>query len=220
MEPMSRIQVVVADDHAVIRVALTQTLSANPVFEVVGAARSGSELLKMLTTVACGLIVTDFTMQAFGADEDGLRLVMQLRRRFPAIPIVIFTSLTNGGILQQLCQLGVAGIVGKGENLDVLEQACIKALSKETRTFLSPGLSGHLAERGNTEEEFRDARDLSPRELEVVRLFALGWSVTEIAGQLHRSVTTVATQKSSAMRKLHIDTNANLVKYAQEQGLI
>jgi two-component system, NarL family, captular synthesis response regulator RcsB len=215
---MSRIQVLVADDHAVVRAALTQTLNSNPVFEVVATAKSGSELLEMLSKVACGLIVTDFTMQRLTADEDGLRLVMQLRRRYPSIPIVIFTMLTNGGILQQLCHLGVSSIVGKDEDLDVLEDACVKALS-ETRTFLSPGISGRLAQEGNTEGGFRGARELSPKELEVVRLFALGWSVTEIARQLHRSVTTVATQKGSAMRKLHVDTNANLVKYAQEQGL-
>jgi two-component system capsular synthesis response regulator RcsB len=215
---MSRIQVLLADDHAVVRAALTHTLNANPVFEVVAAAKSGSELLEMLTKVGCGLIVTDFTMQTFAADEDGLRLVVQLRRRYPSIPVVIFTMLTNGGILQQLCQLGVASIVGKDEDLDVVERACLEALS-ETRTFLSPGITCRLAQEGNTEEAFRDARDLSPKELEVVRLFALGWSVTQIAQQLHRSVSTVATQKGSAMRKLHVDTNANLVKYAQEQGL-
>lgn len=218
MESPSRIQVLVADDHAVIRAALTHTLNSNPVFEVAAAAKSGSELLELLTTVACGLIVTDFTMQRLAADEDGLRLVTQLRRRYPSIPVVIFTMLTNGGILQQLCQLGVSGIVGKDEDLEVLEDACVRALSG-TRTFLSPGTSGRLAAEGSTEEAFRNARELSPKELEVVRLFALGWSVTEIARQLHRSVTTVATQKSSAMRKLHVDTNANLVKYAQEQGL-
>jgi two-component system, NarL family, captular synthesis response regulator RcsB len=216
---MSRIQVIVADDHSVVRAAVARTLNANPVFEVVAAAKSGSELLDMLTKLPCGLIVTDFTMQTLAADEDGLRLVSQLRRRYPAIPITIFTMVTNGGILRQLCQLGVAGIVGKDEDLDVVEQACLKALSA-THTYLSPGTSSRLAREGNTEEEFRDARALSPKELEVVRLFALGWSVTQIAQQLHRSVTTVATQKASAMRKLHIDTNASLVKYAQEQGLV
>jgi two-component system capsular synthesis response regulator RcsB len=215
---MSRIQVLVADDHAVVRAALTHTLNANPVFEVVAAAKSGSELLEMLKKMACGLIVTDFTMQTFAADEDGLRLVVQLRRHYPSIPVVIFTSLTNGGILQQLCHLGVAGIVGKDEELDVVERACLKALS-EAQTFLSPGTLYRLALEGNSEEGFRDARDLSPKELEVVRLFALGWSLTQIAQQLHRSVTTVATQKRSAMRKLHVDTNADLVTYAQGQGL-
>jgi two-component system capsular synthesis response regulator RcsB len=141
-----------------------------------------------------------------------------LRRHYPSIPVVIFTSLTNGGILQQLCHLGVAGIVGKDEELDVVERACLKALS-EAQTFLSPGTLYRLALEGNSEEGFRDARDLSPKELEVVRLFALGWSLTQIAQQLHRSVTTVATQKRSAMRKLHVDTNADLVTYAQGQGL-
>jgi two-component system, NarL family, captular synthesis response regulator RcsB len=216
---MTRIQVIVADDHAVVRAALTQTLNATHVFETVAAAKSGTELLEMLTKVACGLIVTDFTMQTFGADEDGLRLVVQLRRRYPSVPVVIFTSLTNGGILQQLCRLGVASIVGKDEDLDVVEDACVKALS-ETGTFLSPGITHRLAQEGRTQHEFRDARTLSPKELEVVRLFALGWSVTQIAQQLHRSVTTVATQKGSAMRKLHVDTNASLVKYAHEQGLV
>jgi two-component system capsular synthesis response regulator RcsB len=220
MNSTRNVQVVVADDHAVVRAAVARTIDAIAGCKVVATARSGTELLGMLTKFKCDLIVTDFTMQKSTADEDGLRLVARLRRSYPSIPIVVFTMLTNGGVLQKLCKLGVAGIVGKDEDPIEIERACLKALSdSDAPTFLSPGIRGWLARDGSTEDGFRDAPDLSPKELEIVRLFGLGLSVTQIAQQLNRAATTVATQKRSAMRKLHVETNVDLVKYAQEQGL-
>ncbi|CAB3794719.1 Transcriptional regulatory protein RcsB [Paraburkholderia fynbosensis] len=214
------VHVVVADDHAVVRRAVAQTIDAIPGFKIAAIVKSGTELLEILTAVECDLIVTDFSMQRGTADEDGLRLIARLRRNYPSTPIIVFTMLTNGGVLQKLCKMGVAGIVGKDEESAVIEQACVTVRSHlNARTFLSPGITQWLVQDGNTAEGFLSAPDLSPKELEVVRLFGMGLSVTQIAQQLNRTATTVATQKRSAMRKLHVETNADLVKYAQEQGL-
>ncbi|AHI66496.1 response regulator transcription factor [Burkholderia thailandensis] len=219
MDSQQAIRVIIADDHPIVQFAVTDALNALPPFRVVSAASSGRELLETLKSQACDLIVTDFTMQQSLHDEDGFRLIARLRRLHPEIPIVVFTMLTNGGILNQLCQMGVAGIVGKDEDIGVLGQTCLRTLTCK-HPCLSPGIATRLAEGGDTLPGQRNVSALTPKELEVVRLFAMGVSLTDIARQLNRSITTVATQKRSAMRKLHVATNADLVTYSHEQGLI
>ncbi|WP_321790036.1 response regulator transcription factor [Burkholderia pyrrocinia] len=212
------IRVVVADDHPITRLAIIRAIDALPGFKVAASASSGHELLQVLGTQACDLIVTDFTMQQSEPDEDGLRLIARLRRLYESVPVVVFTMLTNSGALHQLCQMGVAGLVGKDEDLSALEKTCTRALGPN-RPYLSSGMAARLAETGELTVGVRPSV-LSPKELEIVRQFARGTSLTDIARQLNRSITTVSTQKRSAMRKLRVTTNADLVAYAREQGLV
>jgi two-component system, NarL family, captular synthesis response regulator RcsB len=211
------LRVVVADDHPIVLTAITDFLGDQPDYRVVATADSGARLLDVLRRTPCDLVVTDFSMQGEIADEDGLRLIERLLRLYPSTRVVVFTMLTNGGILHQLRQLGVAGLTGKDEPISALADVCRRALA-ETATALSPRVAERLAEDGSTADGSRGPNPLSPRELEVVRLFALGLSVTDISKRLNRSVTTVATQKRAAMRKLHLDSNADLIRYASEHG--
>lgn len=211
------VRIIVADDHPVVSLALSDSLNEIPGFSVVATARSGLELITAIQTHPCRLIVTDFSMQSETKDEDGLRLIERLRRMFPQIPIVVFTMLTNSGILSQLRQIGVTGIVSKDEPIGDLVAICVRAMT-EKGPILSASVSKRLGHNDVTMGASGGNRGLSPKELEVVRMFALGLSVTEIARRLHRSVATIGTQKQSAMRKLHIETNAELLRYADEQG--
>ncbi|MNK20527.1 Transcriptional regulatory protein RcsB [compost metagenome] len=211
------VRIIVADDHPVVSLALADSLNEIPGFSVVATARSGLELITAIQKHPCHLIVTDFSMQSESADEDGLRLIERLQRMFPQIPIVVFTMLTNSGILNQLRQVGVAGIVSKEEPIDDLVAICVRALT-EKGPILSASIGKRLSHNDVTMGGSNRTKGLSPKELEVVRLFALGLSVTEIARRLHRSVATIGTQKQSAMRKLNIETNAELLRYADEQG--
>ncbi|WP_322032537.1 response regulator transcription factor [Paraburkholderia sp. J76] len=211
------VRIVVADDHPVVLTAISGYLDSLPGFRVVAKATTGAELIDALRDTGCELIITDFSMQGDVEDEDGLRLVSRLRRLYPDTPVIVFTMVTNGGILHQLAQLGVAGLIGKDEPIPTLGDVCRRALA-EPGTALSARIAERLAREGSTVDEFQRNQPLSPRELEVVRLFALGLSVTEISKRLNRSVTTVATQKRAAMRKLHLESNADLIRYAGEQG--
>lgn len=211
------VRIVVADDHPVVLTAISDYLNTVPRFKVVAKANTGADLMDALRAAPYDLIVTDFSMQGELEDEDGLRLISRLRRQYPHTPVVVFTMLTNGGILHELAQLGVAGLIGKDEPIPMLGDVCQRALT-EAGTALSSRIAERLAKEGSTTAEFQRSHPLSPRELEVVRLFAAGLSVTEISKRLNRSVTTVATQKRAAMRKLHLDSNADLIRYASEHG--
>lgn len=211
------VRIILADDHPVISLALADSLNEIPGFTVIATARSGLELITAVQEDPCHLIVTDFSMSSKSADEDGLRLIQRLQRLFPDIPIVVFTMLSNSGILSQLRQIGVAGIVSKEEPIEALVAICVRALT-EKGPILSDSISARLSHNDVTMGRASRTKGLSPKELEVVRMFSQGLSVTEIARRLNRSVATIGTQKQSAMRKLNIETNAELLRYADEQG--
>ncbi len=214
--PRSTISVVIADDHPVIQLAVKTTLSEIPNVQVSAMCSSGSELCAALNAHRPDLVVTDFTMGHSEESDDGLRLIQRLRQSSPDTPIVVFTMLTNGGLLTRLQESGIAGIVGKNEDPAILRQICMDAISGRGLR-LSPGISARMSRAGALAGE--SASRLSPKEIEVVRMFAVGSTVTEIAEYLKRTLGTVATQKRSAMRKLNITTNADLVAYARDNGL-
>ncbi|MGX6568640.1 response regulator [Cupriavidus necator] len=210
------ISVVIADDHPVIQLAVKATLSEIPNVRISAICSSGKELFAAPQTQQPDLIVTDFTMERSHVNDDGLRLVHRLRQSHPHTPIVVFTMLTNGGLLTRIKEMGVAAIVGKNEEPGILRQICVDAITG-TGQRLSPGIAARMSSAGALVNG--TASPLSPREIEVVRMFATGSTLTEIAGYLHRSLATIATQKRSAMRKLNITTNADLVTYARDNGL-
>lgn len=212
-------RIVVADDHPLILFAVTEALGSAPPLKVVAAARSGKELLATLETQPCELVVTDFSMQPAQTDDDGLPLLRRLRHRHPGLPVVVFTMLTNGGILHRITQMGVAGIASKDDTVNTLVDICANALNGQ-QTVLSPAVTKRLERTSLTADAFHRRHSLSPHEFEVVRLYGLGVTLTEIAQRMERSVTTVATQKRAAMRKLHIETNADLIRFVSDVMLV
>jgi two-component system, NarL family, captular synthesis response regulator RcsB len=214
------LRVVVADDHPIVLQAISDQFSRVSGMTITASVNSGNELVRALEREPVDLIVTDLVMQSDQEGElDGLRLVSRLRRSFPDIPVVIVTMTTSGDMLHQLCKLGVAAIVSKEEPPSELVQVTLRALTTK-ETLVSPKIQHRLARDGSSARDLGREQPLSPRELEVVRLFTQGMSVTEIARTLNRSVPTIATQKRSAMRKLHVDNHVDLVKYAARTGLV
>ncbi|EKZ98670.1 LuxR family transcriptional regulator [Cupriavidus sp. HMR-1] len=214
--PPDTISVVIADDHPAIQLAVKSTLSEIPTVQIAAMCASGGELFAAVEAHRPDLIVTDFTMGRSEGNDDGLRLIQRLRQSGPDTPIVVFTMLTNGGLLTRIQESGVAGIVGKDEEPVILRQICMDAVAGNGLR-LSPGISARMASAGAMAGGA--ISQLSPKEIEVVRMFAAGSPLTEIAGYLHRTLATVATQKRSAMRKLNITSNADLVTYARDNGL-
>ncbi|RKP53503.1 DNA-binding response regulator [Pararobbsia silviterrae] len=210
---------VIADDHPVVLAAVSDAFAQHIGCEVVATASSGDELVQILQRDLPDLVVTDLVMHSTDQSSvDGLRLISMLRRSYPTLPLVAFTMIASGGMYRELSKLRVAGIVSKEESLTELVQMGLRALSSR-RTLMSPKVLQRVVANGHREGEMPE-RSLSPRELEVVRLFSHGLTVTEIARRLSRAVPTVATQKRSAMRKLNLTNHVDLVKYANDIGLV
>ncbi|AOJ05659.1 LuxR family transcriptional regulator [Burkholderia mayonis] len=212
-------RVVVADDHPIVLRAVTDYVDSLPGFRVVASVSSGDALLSTMREQEVDLVVTDFAMHRADDDKDGLRLISHLMRAYEHTPVIVFTMLTNSGVISQLCRMGVAGLVGKEEEIAELGRVCLNVV-RGTGQSLSPGMAHRLAVAGSIKPGEAAFNALTPKELEVVRLFTGGMSLTDIARTLNRSLGTVSTQKRSAMRKLHVDTNVDLINCAREQGLL
>jgi len=207
--------IVLADDHPIVSSGVRALLEQNPGFRVVAEATSPDELLRVLDSTPCQLVVTDFNMPGEQA-ADGLSLLQLLGRRWPDLNIVVLTQLANPGVLNNIARLGnVRGVVSKSDAMKELPTAVTAATAG--RSYLSASVRKQIE---LTQGEGADSTTtLSKREAEVMRLFALGHTVSEIARQLNRSVKTVSSQKVEAMRKLGVKSDLEFYAYAREHGL-
>jgi len=190
--------------------------SSNEKFTIVNETVCGKELLSVLTTTPTDIVITDFSLGADHSTIDGFTKLRALSGRFPEVRLVLLTSQKNTAILRKACDYGVRGIVSKSDAVEETILACHHAISQSDCYFSSslssiklPAIKGN--ERGNT---------LTPKELEVVRLFSSGYSLAEIAQKQNRTISTISTQKYNAMRRLGISSNIELIRYAYAQGLI
>jgi len=211
------IRVVVADDHPVILFGAEHALLSFPGIQVVGRARQSTELVKVLQSGPCDVLVTDLAMPG-GQYGDGLPLIGYLRRNFPNIPIVVLTMLENAALLKRLGELGVIAVVHKSDDLSHIGLA-VQHVSRNLE-YMSPQVKVALDQLRINAGGKTDEVILSKRELEVVRLFVSGMTIKEISEKLNRSIKTISTQKNTAMRKLGLDRDSELFQYAQSNGLL
>lgn len=212
--PETPLRIILADDHPIFLIGLRAVLERDEQLEIVGEANSPQSLTQLLQHCACDLLITDFMMP----DEpqaDGLRLIEQLRRHHPELPIVVVTMLNNAGLFHAILELGVMGLLSKASLANELPEAVRQV--RLQRCYVAHTIRQALSALGT--DRLQSHEQLSPRELEVIRLLARGLTVGEIAAHLHRSKQTVSAQKVSAMRKLGLTTDASLFIYIQEHGL-
>jgi two-component system, NarL family, captular synthesis response regulator RcsB len=210
------IRVIVADDHPMILFGAEHALLRFPGIQVVGHARQSTELIKMLQTVECDMLVTDLAMPG-GQYGDGLPLIGYLRRNFPTLPIIVLTMLENAALLKRLSELGVTSVVNKSDDLSHIGLA-VQHVSR-AMGYMSPSVKASLETLRINAGGKTDEVMLSKRELEVVRLFVGGMTIKEISERLNRSIKTISTQKNTAMRKLGLERDSELFQYAQSNGL-
>ncbi|UXH41809.1 MULTISPECIES: response regulator [Pseudomonas] len=210
---MPDLNVVIADDHPIVLLGVREVVQRDGRYSIVGEAVSSSELIEQLRKHQPNLLITDFNMPGDATYGDGLKLIEYVLRNFPQTQILVLTMVSNSLILTRLQELGVAGVIQKNQLHQEIEKA-LTALSKQRR-YVGPASEPRwvTGEQGQVEERFQS---LSPREMEVLRLFVTGMTVSDIARQLCRSNKTVSAQKVSAMRKLDVDTDQALLTYCIE----
>jgi len=163
------------------------------------------------------VVLTDYSMPGDDLYGDGLRYVDYLIRHFPHIKVLVLTTVSNPMIISALYDAGVAGVLLKEDPLSQI-MAALQCVRLNTR-YYSPSFQAGTPRQERTVFLSERANNLSPREFEVLRHFAKGESITEIAARLRRSVKTVSLQKNSAMRKLNVDSNQDLAAFCAEHHL-
>ncbi len=213
------IQLVIADDHPGVVAAVRHLVSAVDGFEVVGEAGDADELLALLSRVRCDIAITDYSMPG-SRYGDGIVMLEFLVRRHPDLRVMVLTMLETRALMSNILRAGVKVIVSKSDEPEHILEGVQAALNN--RIYLSPQLDAKLIRRIEAPEPDEDdpIRLLGKRELEVLRMYVTGKTVSEIALQLNRSVKTISAQKQTAMRKLQLDTEAALFDFAVRHGLL
>jgi two-component system, NarL family, response regulator NreC len=206
------ITVVLADDHAVVRKGLRLLVEAEDGLSVVAEAGNVPDALRMARAHRPRVLVLDLTMPG----GSSLEAIPTIREQAPMTAIVVLTMQNDPSFARQALQAGALGFVLKEAADDELLGA-IK-LAAEGETYLNPRLGARLAAQPSQPAGPPD--DLSERELEVLKLIALGHTNAEIAGQLYLSVRTIESHRAHIQQKTRLASRAELVRYALEHGLI
>jgi two-component system capsular synthesis response regulator RcsB len=187
-----KLRIVLADDHPFVLLGIRATFSMDENLEVVAEAASAAELLRLLAYT-------------------------RLRRDWPAISIVVLTSMSNVAILRSILAAGAMSLLNKVESMDELATAV--KFAGVGRRYLSTSIVSALAVAGAETDALGEGPRLSPREIEVVRMFASGLSITEIARFMKRDVRTISRQKRDAMGKLGVQNDPGLFAFARAHGM-
>ncbi|MGE7136145.1 response regulator [Luteibacter sp. NPDC031894] len=201
--------VIIADDHPVVVAGVETILKAHR-YEIVARAHDTDTLLEALSEHPCDVVVTDYSMPE-GIQPDGLPMIRRIRATRPDVGIVVLTMLSNPAILRGLLDMGVAAIFDKRTNLRDIPVAVHAA--DVGRAYLSPAIKRLFHEADCAAGHDDLASRLSPREVEVLRAYAQGHGLSDIADRMGRSFKTISRQKRSAMAKLGLVNDAQLYQY-------
>ena len=207
---MGTIRLVLADDHAVVRSGLRMLLDSEPDFEVVAEASDIESAKRYVRGHHPKVLVLDLNMPG----GSSLEAIPILRQESPDTQIVVLTMQQEPVFAREALRAGALGYVLKEAADDELVEAVRRAAFGES--YLNPRLGARIA----SEPPPGPPDDLSEREVDVLRLIALGHTNSEIAEQLFLSVRTVETHRSHIQQKLRLSTRAELVDYALKRKLI
>jgi two-component system response regulator NreC len=216
---MSKIKVLLVDDHTIVRQGIKALLDTQEGIEVVGEAEDGREAIEKAKQMAPNVIVIDITMP----NLNGIEATRQIKKINPEIKVLVLTVHDNEEYIHRILQAGASGYLLKESAVSDLVSA-INAVEKGD-IFLSPSISKVVVKdyirHAETESgDFDSLNVLTNREREVLQLIAEGHTNKDIARILKLSIKTIDVHRSHIMDKLNIRDITGLVKYSIRKGLI
>lgn len=208
---MSKLRILIADDHQIFRDGLQGLINAEPDMEVVGEAGDGQSALHQVTELQPDVVVMDISMPGLSGD----RVTERIKRESPEIKVIALTAHEDSGYIGQMLQAGASGYVLKLAAAEELIKAI--RLVATGAAYLDPAVAGKVVDgyvRQKTARPRARQGQLTHREEEVLKLVAQGYVNKEIAAQLEISVKTVETHKHNFMEKLDLHSRAEIVRYA------
>ncbi len=219
MEPaQTRIRLVIADDHAIVRRGVRLMLQSQPDMEIVGEAEDGEDAVHQAEMLRPNVVIMDLAMPKL----PGIEATRLIRQRWPEVHVLGLTMHEDQEYFFQLVQAGASGYVVKGASPDDLLSG-VRAVAAG-KAYLCPGAAQavlddylHRVQRGEESESYGR---LTPREQEVVTLIGEGLTAHQIAARLFLSEHTVARHRANTMEKLGLHNKAELIRYAVRAGLV
>jgi len=216
---VSKIRILLADDHAILRAGLVRLLGEEKDIEVVGEAENGREAVQKALELHPDIVLMDIGMPVM----NGMEATKQIKKRDADVKVLVLTMHDNEEYLFQVLQAGAAGyVLKKAADSDLVN--AIHVVSRGD-CFLYPSaakmvVEDYLDKLKHGQEPTSSFDTLTDREREILTLVAEGHTNREIAETLFISVKTVETHKANIMEKLNLHKRAELVKYAIKKGML
>ncbi|MDX8150661.1 response regulator transcription factor [Patulibacter brassicae] len=207
----ARVRIALADDHVIVRSGLRHVLDAEPELEVVAEAGDVAAALRSVRAHKPDVLVLDLNMPG----DPSLPAIPRIREEAPGTAIVVLTMQQDPAFAREALRSGALGYVLKEAADEELVQAV--RMAHRGQTYLHPSLGARIAAEPPPSGP---PDDLTARELEVLRLIALGHTNSEIGQQLFLSVRTVESHRAHIQQKIRRSTRAELVRYALDHGLL
>jgi DNA-binding NarL/FixJ family response regulator len=209
------IKVLLADDHSIVRAGLRRIIEDSADMEVAAEASDGREAIHLVQETAPDILVVDLSMPGL----DGLEVIARLHGLFPKLPILVLTMHEEEQYVIRAFGAGAMGYITKRSAPEQLVAAIRKvhAGGRYLSDAAAELVALHLA-KGTPGRSLLDS--LSNREIQVLRRLALGQTTREVAEAYHISTKTVDTYRFRLLRKLNLRNNAELSRFAIQQGLI
>ncbi len=208
------INILIADDHALMRAGLKRILKDEPDIKVIAEASNGFEVLEVVKKEEVDFIVLDLTMPG----KNGLEVIKELRQTNKDIQILILSMHPEDRFAVRALKSGASGYMTKESAPDELVNAIRKIISG--RKYITPALAEKLASEFDDDSGKLPHELLSDREYEVFIMISSGKKITEIAEQLALSTPTVNTYRARIFDKMRLKSNVELTHYALSNNLI
>lgn len=208
------IDVIVCDDHPIVRQGVARILLATQEVQSVREAGNAQELLDLVREGPCDAVLLDVGLPG----RSGLDVLRQLKHERPRLPVLVLSVHPADQYAVRALRAGASGYLTK----DMTPQELVDALKVvvEGRKYVTPDVADQLATTIERPTDLPAHETLSDREFEVLSLIASGKSVKQIARDLCLSDKTISTYRSRVLAKLSLKTNADIIRYAIRQGLV
>jgi DNA-binding NarL/FixJ family response regulator len=208
------IEILIADDHAVVRKGLVQIVSETLDIKVVAEASNGEETLDLVREHDLDVVVLDLNMPG----PTGLDVLKQLNAEYPDLPVLILSVHPEDQYALRVLRAGASGYLTKDSAPEKLVGAIRRVA--EGGKYLSSAVAEQLLFQIDSDADQPLHAALSDREFQVMRFLAEGMSVTDIAKKLSLGVKTISTYRARLLDKMQMSSNAELARYALEHDLI
>lgn len=206
--------VLIVDDHAMVRAGIRVLLELQPDLKVVGEARDAAEALASARELRPDVVLMDIGLQGL----DGIAATRQIRDAVPSVKIIVLTQHENKEYVLPALRAGASGYIVKRSEGDELVTA-IRAV-QAGGTFLDPAIGGVVADAQRDGHDSDPLDALSDREREVMLLLAQGQTYQQVGRALFISAKTVDFHRANILRKLGLESRADLTRFAAKRGLL